>query len=245
MATQYEFGPTHIFRSEVTTFTIIILGIHGILALDRAKGWIERAADHVQHRRSGTLHIPNVVIPDRHEGPGRVVSCTLLNGKEIVMALQDSEALPTIRYVDEPLVTTEPEFTRDIKKIYPLPDEFLSHATLIAVVSAWEKVSPSVKSRLGSNPLGWPPLIQYFRHIRNAAAHGNRFDIRSSPKRRALDPSNPPTWRTSVMADESTVMDWSLIGDWWGPGDLPIFLGDAGDLLYSLGVIKGRPHNFQ
>lgn len=78
--------------------------------------------------------------------------------------------------------------------------------------------------------------MQYFRHVRNAAAHGNRFDVRSYQGRAAIDASNRPVWRSSVMQDDGSMDDRLLMGDWWDVGDVPIFLGDAEVFLRSVGI---------
>ena len=158
-----------------------------------------------------------------------------MNAKELTVALQNSDPLPTIRYVDTGEVVPDIEPSDELT-VHPMPPEVLTLTAQVTVASAYEGVSNRIKAIWRSNPHVWPPLLQYFRHVRNAAAHRNVFRLRSYKGVPAIDPAHPPKWRTSVIPDDSSINGLTLIGDWWDMGDAPVFLGDVDSLLRSSGI---------
>ena len=78
--------------------------------------------------------------------------------------------------------------------------------------------------------------MQYLRHLRNAFFHGNRFTIKPWRGIPAIDPSNPPTWRSSVMADDNSLKGRMMFFDFLRAGDIPILLADVDESLRRDGI---------
>ena len=175
--------------------------------------------------------LPNIVIPDPIAVQGNVVSCTLLNCQSFADNVLQGVQVTKISYVNEDQVKsmTGPR----VKK--PLPSRVLWPTAQVTLGSAYEQIKDRIVLRLGQDPHQWPPLLQYFRHCRNAAFHSNQFDVRAHKGPPSIDPSAPPVWRNSVMPDDPTMNEKRLIGDWLDVGDVPILLGDVDELLNRSG----------
>ena len=88
--------------------------------------------------------------------------------------------------------------------------------------SAWERAQPDLKGVDRGRP-----DVQYFRHVRNAASHGNRWHF--SDKSRHREPAKAASWRGSAI-------DHNLKGSSNPLHDKPCFGSSLGaaDVLRSL-----------
>ena len=110
-------------------------------------------------------------------------------------------------------------------------EKILAPIAEVTLGAAFERVKDAIETNWSTNPLKWPSELQYFRHCRNAASHGNQFHVYLYNRLPGIDPANPPTWRSSVMPDANTMNARELIGDWLSIGDIPILLGDVETIL--------------
>ncbi|MFQ5879360.1 MAG: hypothetical protein ACE5IZ_04185 [Dehalococcoidia bacterium] len=218
------------------TFSLPLIALLGFVRFPDLKKQIQELVTRYNVASKGIKlpkrTLPNIVIPNLGAVPGNVVSCTLLNCQSFANNVLQGRQVTKISYVDEDLVT--PMSGRRVKK--PLPPLVLWPTAQVTLGSAYERMKDPIELRLGQDPRQWPPLLQYFRHCRNAAFHGNQFDVRAYKGRPAIDPSAPPVWRGSVMPDDATMNARHLIGDWLDVGDVPILLGDVDELLNQSGV---------
>jgi hypothetical protein len=67
------------------------------------------------------------------------------------------------------------------------------------------------------------PIVQFLRHLRNASAHGNRFNLASG------QPDKPAQWNTKVI--EPGLHRQECFFAFLGPGDLTPLLVDISKLL--------------
>ena len=160
-----------------------------------------------------------------------MVSSTLIKSQRFASEVQEGRPISTISYVGMDLVS--PESGQRVWK--PIPPVALSPIAQVAIGSAYERVKDDIETKWGTDLRSWPPLLQYFRHCRNAAFHRNCFNVCQHGSRPGIDPPALPSWRSSVMKDDATMNKRQLIGDWLDIGDVPILLGDVRELLKRVG----------
>ncbi len=115
---------------------------------------------------------------------------------------------------------------------YVVPPDSWKVISQVCIGSAYERISDRVKRRYGSDPWLWPCELQYIRHVRNGCFHSNRFNLRASHKHpTAINSSNPPRWRTSILRDDTTVAGQLVLGNYLNSGDVPILLADIEEVL--------------
>lgn len=233
---QYDFDSSKYFFAEIVTFSMTLVGFQGIFSFDRAKKELNSLVTFIEGRRKG-LALPrhtvsNVVIPDLNEVLGQIVTCTLVDSQHFAVSIQTGGPVTKLSYADQGLVTPMEGRRVEIK----IPEAVLPLVAQVTVGSAFEQVSERFEKRWTKDTWKWPPLLQYFRHIRNAAFHGNSFEVRSYRGKPGIDASNPPTWRSSVMPDDNSMNGQKFMGGWWKPGDVPIFLGEVGEFLRTSGI---------
>ena len=165
---------------------------------------------------------------------GCIVSSILRNTDEVLAALNEKEG-PSLLIYDE----------ADFSNLQPgqrPPDYRVSPSTwnLIAQVcigSAYERVKGVFRLHYGRDVWKWPRDLEYFHHVRNGCFHGNTFDLRPWRSRdTAINPSDPPCWRTSVLVDDLSVQSKLVLGEVLHSGDIPILLGDISKRLQADGV---------
>lgn len=82
------------------------------------------------------------------------------------------------------------------------------------------------------------PVLQFFRHIRNGVAHGNRMNVRPVKNKRGKEQKwTDVTWRTFVIR---LYMDAAAIGGVLRGGDALMLLDDVADHLRSLKWVDGE-----
>lgn len=233
---QYVFDSTNHFFREIVAFSLPFIGLLALARFPDLKAQVKSLVTrHNVRSRGVTLPsevIANIVIPDKNAILGNIVSPTLVNCQRFAREAQAREPISAICYLDMDIVSPEPG-----KRVHkPIPQEALPPVAIVAIGSAYERVKEKIEVKWGKDFHSWPPLLQYFRHCRNAAFHGNVFDIRPRNGRPAIDKSSPPVWRSSIMPDDASMNKKHLIGDWLGLGDVPILLGDVDELLRASGV---------
>jgi hypothetical protein len=226
---------SHFFR-EIVAFSLPFIGFLALVRFPELKAQVKSVvARYSVLRRGVTLPsevIANIVIPDKNAILGNIISPTLVDCQRFVREVQEGKPISAVCYVDMDIVSPEPG-KRILK---PFPREALHPIATVTIGSAYERVKDKIEVKWGSDLHLWPTLLQYFRHCRNAAFHGNVFDIHRYKGRSAIDASSPPAWRSSIMPDDASMIKKRLIGDWLDLGDVPILLGDVDDLLRVNGV---------
>jgi hypothetical protein len=234
---EFTFDSESYFFEEIRTFSIPFVGLVAVVRFPELKAQVDYLISRykLQQQRISMPDevIPNIVIPDMFTVTGNVVTSTLMGCQAIASDIQNGEAVRSVRWVDEALLSREDgvliETPMEVEKQ-------LAPTAQVTLGAAFERVKDAIEGEWGNNPSTWPSELQYFRHCRNAAYHGNRFLIFSYHGIPGIDPSNPPTWRSSIMSDASTMNGRGLIGDWLSIGDIPVLLGDVETILRQNGV---------
>jgi hypothetical protein len=225
---EYDFNSSSHFFEDIFTFSLPRLGCIALARFPELKSQVRQLVTRCNVSGRGfrlpSRSIPNIVIPDKNVVPGKVVSSTLLN--------QQGSPIPTISYADGDLVSSLPGG----RVTKPFPSAVLPPIAQVTIGSAYERVKDRIKNEWRADPHLWPPILQYFHHCRNAAFHGNHFDVRRYQRRPGIDSSAPPSWRSSVMLDDDSMNTRQLMGDWLDIGDVPILLGDVSDVLKASGI---------
>lgn len=233
---EYAFDSSNHFFGEIIAFSLPFIGLLALARFADLKQQEKLLVCRVNVLSRGvdlpSGRIPNIVIPDKNAIVGKVVSSTLVSCQRFATEAQAGKSISAVRYVDMDLVSPEPG--ERVRK--PIPPVALPPIAVVAIGSAYERAKDKIEAKWGVDSHGWPPLLQYLRHCRNAAFHGNVFDVRPYKGHPAIDTSSPPMWRFSVMPDDTTMNKRRLIGDWLDLGDVPILLGDADELLKVSGV---------
>jgi len=232
----YDFDSNSHFFGEIVTFSLPLIGLLALTRFPELKAQVQLLVARA-NVLAGGLKLPreriaNIVIPDKNAILGKVVSSTLVNSQRFASEVQEGKPISTVRYVDVDLVSPEP----GRRVVKPIPPVALPPVAQVTIGSAYERVRDGIEAKWGTDPRLWPPLLQYFRHCRNAAFHGNQFNVRPYAGHPGIDPSAPPSWRSSIMQDDATMNRKHLIGDWLDVGDVPILLGDVDELLKGSGV---------
>ena len=233
---QYVFDANSHFFREIIAFSLPFIGILALARFADLKAQIKSLVNRANVLSRGlglpSERIANIVIPDKNAILGNVVSSTLVNSQHFATEAQTGKAISALRYVDMDLVSPEPG-----ERVHkPIPQEALPPIAVVTIGSAYERVKDKIEAKWGADPHLWPPLLQYFRHCRNAAFHGNVFYIHPHKGHSAIDVSSPPAWRSSIMPDDASMNKRRLIGDWLDLGDVPILLGDVDELLIVSGL---------
>jgi len=233
---QYVFDSSSHFFREIIAFSLPLIGLLALARFtdlkDQVKLLVSRANVLSRGLKLPSEKIANIVIPDKNAILGNVVSSTLVNSQRFAIEAQAGKPISAVLYVDMDLVSPEP----GKRVLKPIPPEFPPQIAIVTIGSAYERVRDNIEAKWGVDSHLWPPLLQYFRHCRNAAFHGNLFDIRPYKGQPAIDTSSPPMWRSSIMPDDASMNKKRLIGDWLLLGDVPILLGDVDELLRVSGV---------
>jgi len=231
----YEFTKDHHFFQEVVVYTMAVIGFNSLYNLQRVREQLASFTNLVnEERRLPNNFTVTLDMAAEAEGVGHVANSVLLNAQEISTAVQNSKAIPIIKYSDAPATGTL--VTDDTYRRIEVPPAVMIYSSQLSVGSAFERVKEEIESKYGPGPQNWPPLLQYFRHLRNACFHGNEFLIRTRRGQPGIDPHNPPVWRDSTMADDATMNTKVLFEEFWGVGDVPIFLGDVDEFLRAKSV---------
>lgn len=234
--TEYRFHRAGYVFDEIVSFSIPLVGMTALARFPELKRQIDDLVSLANVAKSDIWTpgqtIPNIVIPDNTTVLGKVVDCTLIETQAFAADIQAGKPIMSLVYVDENLLATGTKVLRQ----YPTPDSILPAVARTTLGSAYETVKGALASSLGGSQRNWPPLLQYFRHCRNAAFHGNRFNVRPYRDTPAIDPAKPPTWRDSIMPDDATMNTYDLIGGFIEAGDVPILLADVSAELLSRGI---------
>ena len=233
---EYHFDAPHPFFGSILVYTLAVLGFNALWNLKRVQ---EQLTD-FQTMINRTGRLPSLTVTlhmaKEAEGTGIAANSVLKNPQEIATAIQESQPLPPIIYADLPptgTLQTDPSY-----QLMLVPPTVMTLAAQVAVGSAYESVKDKIEKAYGRNPQEWPKAVEYFRHLRNAAFHGNKFNI-TPPRGRltAIDPANPSRWRNSVMPDDNSMNSHHFVEDFILAGDCPILLGDVSDQLKADAVI--------
>ena len=161
-----------------------------------------------------------------------VVTHSVLLNPEDVFSMTD----PKVRGTGLPIEYCEASLSEETRSTqepaYFVPPATWSTIAQVYLGSAYERIYNEIKKRHRSDPWSWPPELQYFRHVRNGCFHNNNFNPRASHKHpTAINPSNPPKWRTSILQDDQSVAGQPVLGKYLNSGDVPIFLADMAQIL--------------
>jgi hypothetical protein len=114
--------------------------------------------------------------------PVIVLGSGLLNAELVV---------PAYGYVEPALYDSTPEII-DIMFRERTPPQFavrrttkgyngaLSYMMGAAISLYFDQYEPWIKNKWGQDPTAWPPPLNFWRVVRNAAAHGGRLEIRNA-----------------------------------------------------------------
>lgn len=232
---EYRFEPDNPFFGGILVYTMAVIGFNALWNLRRTTEQLDEFKTVVNTTGQRPPLVVTLEMASEAEGVGLVANSVLKNPQSIAAAIQGSEQVPSIVYGDLP-----PTDTLRIDSSYRLmnvPPTVMTHAAQIATGSAYEAAKDLIELTYGRNPQRWPRLVEYFRHLRNAAFHRNTFNF-IAPRGRAsaIDPNNPPSWRTSVMSDDASMNSRRFVEDFLLIGDIPILLGDASIQLRKDGV---------
>ena len=222
----FEFHNRHHFFDQTLAFAVVLTGAYSVIRSVQLKAMLD-ARNKGQDPGFGGLIVG-----------GQVAGSILVNLLEIAESIQLKKLVSRIQFEENLFPTSGAQ--------YPAEGELpfgpvLESAARVCLGSAYESVLPSLRRTFGADFGKWPPVLQYFRHLRNAASHGNHFDIRPRRKVRgksqpAIDPKNPPTWRTSVMPDDASMQGKLLFHEFLRPGDVPVLLCDIDLFLLGKGL---------
>jgi hypothetical protein len=233
----YEFDVNHHFFDQVAAFALVVTGAY----LTRKFGGIQESVTVARVRHEDIskafpldLDVSNVIIG------GRVVGSALMNLQMFIDAVMGKGAVSAIRFEED-------SFNSGSGNGYPKEGlapygGLLRHAALVCLGSAYESTKLDLEKNYGSRFWEWDPLLQYFRHLRNACSHGNHFNIEPPKGKKgkvpvvAINPDNPPYWRSSVMPNDESMQERSLFFEFLRAGDIPIFLADVDAKLRSDGI---------
>ena len=157
---------------------------------------------------------------------GTVQGSILKDVRHMVADVKGGRQIGSIVFEPNPF-----DATRDPALVEDNLSRYVSDVAAICVVSAYSSVLGKLISECGKPRLGWHPLFQYLRHIRNAAAHGNRFEIWNLGKKPGIDPNQPPNWRTSIMGSVKEMNRKPLFPQFLRLGDVPVLLNDVSNKL--------------
>jgi len=170
---QYVFDSSSHFFREVIAFSLPFIGLLALARFPDLKAQVKSlVARHNVLLRGVALPsevIANIVIPDNNAILGNIVSSTLVNCQRFAIEAQAGKPISAVCYVDMDLVSPEPG--KRVRK--PIPRETLPPIAIVTIGSAYERVKDKIEVKWGADPHLWPTLLQYFRHCRNAAFHGN------------------------------------------------------------------------
>lgn len=160
---------------------------------------------------------------------GRIVDSILRNTDQVLAALNTKEG-PAYLIYDEADASNLQSGGRSPD--YRIPPDAWNLISQVCIGSAYERVNSAIRIRYGRDVWKWPRELEYFRHVRNGCFHGNTFDLRPARLRStAIDPLNPPSWRTSSLQDDTSVQGTIVLGGVLNSGDIPILLGDIAERL--------------
>lgn len=241
------FDDDHHFLTQAITFIIALLGGHCMSNLVRirkqiaeadAAGMFRRERFEEALRTGEKIELAlDIELADEVQIAGKVVHSGIRNPDALLQTILQFggtiDRLEVFELEEKPVP----------KAIKPgrAPASFHNAAVAqVCVGSAYESVKDRLQHTYGKDPLKWEPILQYFRHLRNAASHGNKFriDVRRQGKQvvPGIDPGNPPTWRSSVMPDDATMNGRIAFFDFVGPGDILILLADVNAKLRGDGI---------
>lgn len=236
---EYIIDGTHPFFREILVHYSAVLGFAAMINLGRSRDAVKQLEGIVNRER----RIPNnftfpLDMPPVVRGAGFVCDSVLLNAQAIIEAIQGSAPI-VIRYEDAD--PTAPAVSSSIPQPYSLhvksPPGLHYLAAQVSVGSAYESVKDNIERAYGCDPVSWPKVIEYFRHVRNGCFHHNSFSVRPHRgKSTAIDPANPPQWRSSTMTDDAFMNTRDVFGDFLEVGDCPILLGDVAKRMQDDGV---------
>lgn len=83
--------------------------------------------------------------------------------------------------------------------------------------------------------------LQFFRHLRNASAHSNKFFWGKGERRKRTIKKLPVSWRNKIIVEK--MEENSLYMDFIGPGDIFVLLADISLLVGRGNLIAGAQHN--
>ena len=223
----FEFDNRHHFFDQILAFAVVLTGACSVIRSVQLKAMLD-ALNKGQDPGFGGLIVGG-------QGAGSI----LVNLLEIAESIQLKKLVSRIQFEENPFHTSGAQ--------YPAEGELpfgpvLESAARVCLGSAYESVGPSLRKTFGADFGKWPPVLQYFRHLRNAASHGNHFDIR--PRRKvpgkkrqpAIDPKDRPTWRTSVMPDDASMRGKLPFDEFLRHGDVPVLLCDIDLFLLGKGI---------
>lgn len=90
----------------------------------------------------------------------------------------------------------------------------------ILIVACYESLKDILEEDKKWSKIQQVPLMNIFRHVRNAATHDNHFNIRGVKDLREL----PLTWRGKII--NSNTIGKELFFEWFSLGDIEYFLED-------------------
>ena len=238
---QYVFDENHPFLREIMVHTLAVLGFTAVVDLGRTRETVKQLENIINREKRLPTEITFPLdFPPRVRGAGCVADSVLLNAQDIALGIQSSVSISIIHYEDADATAPVPpsRWQQPGSLHYKPPPGYLHLAAQVSAGSAYEAIKDEIGNAYGPDPTSWPKVLEYFRHVRNGCFHKNRFDGRPPRgKRTAIDASNPPRWRISVMPDDASMNSRAVFGDFLDVGDCPILLGDVANQLRYDGVV--------
>lgn len=245
------FDESHHFLEQAVTFVISLLGVHSManllsvreeIAAAEAAGMFKRERFEEALRTGKKIELAlDLELSDEVHMAGKVVHSGIKDPDALLRTVLQFGA--TVDRLEVFELDEKP--VPRVAKPGRAPASFHNAAVAqVCVGSAYESVKDRLEDAYGKDPLQWDPMLQYFRHLRNAASHRNRFRIDSRRLKGkvfpGIDPGSPPTWRSSVMPDATTMNGRIAFFDFVGPGDIMILLADVDAKLLEDGVKPSR-----
>ena len=210
LAEKHVFDANHAFYAEIVTYAITQVALSTTYTSRRGKPF------------------PRLIL-----NKGVVTHSVLLN-PENVFSMTD----PKVKNTGLPIEYCEASLSGETRSTqepaYFVPPATWKTIAQLCLGSAYERISNEIRRRHGSDPWYWPPELQYIRHVRNGCFHNNSFNLQARNHRPAINSSNPPKWRTSILKDDKSVNGQPVLGEYLNSGDVPIFLADVAKVLTGL-----------
>ena len=218
---EFEFLRGELFFQQALTFSLAATGFHAILdpesLVDRHEKYLFTGIEGLALEGTRRYTLGGLIIEGK-------VCGSILKALEVAEAVKGQREVNRVAFEEDsfsdPHETVPPfddnagSYRRDI-------NDYMKDVASVCIVGAFELIKDRLKKGYG-NVLEWPPDLQYLRHLRNGASHGNKFTM-NKPK---IDQCRPPSWRTSVMISSDAMEGKQLFNNFLRPGDIPVLLSD-------------------
>jgi hypothetical protein len=146
--------------------------------------------------------------PDTLEIPGQDGELLVVRGaqalfEKISLPAQEVPSVLSFELLPSGAPLASAEYEKSISHSHNLPNRYLADLWGYQIAGAYERMASAIKERFTADVRRWPPALQIFHHVRNAAFHAGRFDIWKN--RNKIDYGSPPAWRGYTISSEEAV----------------------------------------